>query len=196
MARRARRRLRAAGIALALALVAGTQAHAITISLVALPASVAPEAPVDVEIAISGLASPGPPSLGAFELAIAFDDGVLSYLGVTFGPYLGSPPTSAYTESSETAGVVDLLELSLLSVATLNALQPAAFLLATLHFDGLAAGETAIEITDAILGDALGNPLSASLVGASVVVLPEPATLALLAAGLASLSGLRQRLGR
>lgn len=184
------RRLRALALGLGAALgllLAPVRAPALSIALVPSAAFVVPGAGVDVAISIAGLAAPGPPSLGAFELAIAFDDSVLDYLGVTFGPYLGSPPSGLYTEDGEAGGVVDLLALSLVSVASLNALQPASFVLATLHFEGLAAGESAVDAIDSLLGDALGNPLAATFTGGTITVVPEPGTLALVALALAAL---------
>ncbi|MGB0909314.1 MAG: hypothetical protein ACPGYT_03050 [Nitrospirales bacterium] len=75
----------------------------------------------------------------------------------------------------------------------LDELQGGTFPLATLAFETSSnGGASAIEFTNVVLSDALGNVLPVTNIkGAGVNVVPKPSTIFLLATGLIGLSGVR-----
>ena len=149
---------------------------------------------VSVDVVASGV--PVPPSLGAFDLDLTFDPAVLAPVGVAFGAALGDPgPFEAIVSSGVAAGVIDLSEVSLLDQAFLDALQAGgSFVLATVTFQGVGIGESAVGLAQADLFDGGGDPIGVdSILPSTITVLPEPATAALLAAGLAALAAARPR---
>lgn len=155
---------------------------------------------VSIDIIIDELGAGVAPTLAAFDLDVTFDPSVLGFVSVVFGSALGNPALfEALTSSSLLGGPVrvDLAEASLLSNAVLDASQPASFVLATIQFTALALGEAQLAITQAVLANTAGGPganqITADLFGASVTVtaIPEPATLAMLVAGLIGLARLR-----
>ena len=169
-------------------LVAG-QALAVTVSLDPVSQTIVPGGTAMVDLNISGLGDFTAPSLGAFDLDVTFDNSIVSFTDVTFGTFLGDPGLG------EAIALVDfstggLLELSLLSSITLDAIQPAGFTLATLEYTGIGVGTSPLNLENVILSNALGfvipNP---TLVNASVTVLPVPGTFLLMATGLLSLAG-------
>ena len=169
-------------VILAVALAGAVPAHAISIDLVPSQATFNAGDIVTVDVVISGSTANGPPSVGTFDLDVAYDSGLLGALGVAFGLLLGDPGLfEALTDFNLLAGTVDLAELSLLTPAELDALQPDTFALATLTFIALAPGEASFEFTQVIVDDAFGN----LLIGNKV---PEPATPALLLGALVLLA--------
>jgi hypothetical protein len=176
-------------------LLVASPALAVSISVLPAAQTAAVGDPVSVDLVITGLDGTGAPSVGAFDLDVTFDPLLLVASGVTFGAFLGDEALGeALTASSVSAGLLDLAAVSLLLPAELDALQPAAFTLATLSFTTLAAGTSPLTLSQAIVDDAFGARLAADTVGGSVTVaqaVPEPATLLLVGAGL-----LVWRLGR
>ena len=149
---------------------------------------------LDIDVVISGLGAGGPDSVGGFDLSVGFNPGILSAIGVTFGPYLGDPLFfEAITESLLLPGSVDFAEVSLLLPFELDALQPASFTLATLSFQAVGNGATALSLVSIAVTDAFGDPLPIT----TGIMVGEPATLLLLGSGLAGLAGLgRKKLSR
>jgi hypothetical protein len=161
-------------------------AHAIVIQFVPGVQTVSLGDTVDVEVRILDLGGGAPPSLGAFDLDVTFDPSILTPTAVTFGAFLGDPSLlEAVTGFTFFPGLVDLFETSFLSGVELDALQPDPMLLATLSFDAVGLGTSALVFTDVILGDALGDPLIATWSSGSVTVtgsaVPVPGTAWLLA---------------
>jgi hypothetical protein len=142
---------------------------------------------VNVAAVISGLPTGSPPSVGAFDLSVAFDPAALFPLDVTFGPYLGDPLLfEALTDVDlSSPGIVNFAEVSLLSPAELDALQPGDFTLATLSFRALRTGRTSLSYLAIRVDDAFGDKIL-------VTAVPEPATLGLVLLGL-SAAGTRLR---
>ena len=178
------------GVAFSSVLVA-SPALAISISVLPAAQSAGVGDSVSVDLVISGLEDGGAPSVGAFDLDVTFDPLILAAGSVTFGAFLGDEALGeALTASSVSAGLIDLAAVSLLLPVELDALQPAAFTLATLSFTTLAADTSPLTLSQAFVDDAFGARLAADTVGGSVTVaqavpqpVSEPATLLLVGVG-------------
>ncbi len=139
----------------------------------------------EVQLRLSGLGQHTSPSVGAFDLNLAFNPSVLSFSGLTFGdPVLGDQLNLAGASTisdatSQGAGLLELFEVSLASTSVLNAQQPDTFVLATLRFQGVANGTSLLTPTLNAVSDASGNAL---VVGVQtgridVTAAPEPGSL-------------------
>jgi hypothetical protein len=160
--------------------------HADAISIDFVPASQTGFAnrPVAVDVVISGLGSGAPPSLGAFDLDVAFDASVLTPIGIEFGPLLGNPGLSeALTGFLFSPGVVNVAEVSLLAPSVLDALQPTSFVLASVSFMARSEGTSQLIFVQHILSDAFGRDLPATVGTGKVEVVPEPMSFVLVAIG-------------
>jgi hypothetical protein len=153
---------------------------------------------------ISDLGDFGPDSLGAFDISVGFDSSALSFTSYSLGGFLGDLGLFEAIDSSagDTGAAINVGEVSLLSVADLDALQPAEFTLATLTFEvaDLASGaSTELSImTDAVLANAEGFALRVSSFGSPAVIrgaasVPVPGTLLLLLGALVGMKVLRRR---
>jgi hypothetical protein len=160
---------------------------------------------VAFDIAISGLGNGAPPSLGAFDLDLGFDPAILSFDSISFGdPILGSllgPIVGSLNGFSNdpVTGLVNQFEISLELPATLDALQPDSFILTSLTFSSVGLGTSALDISNLILGDAVGAPLAAdtiqngSVTVAAAAVADSSQTAVLLGLGLIVLYAGRRR---
>jgi hypothetical protein len=184
-----------------LLVLAAAPSQAITISLDPSAQNVAAGSIVDVALVVSDLGDGVAPSLSTFDVDIAFDGGVLSFLDATFGdPVLGDQldlfGLGSIFGTTPGAGTVNLFELSLDLPSDLDDLQAPGFILAILTLSALGAGDSPLDLTVNVLGDANGEPLEAAVSGGSVTVTeaaPEPASLALLVSGFAGLACTRAR---
>jgi hypothetical protein len=116
------------GITLALAIVVFNpdHSHAVAISLEPSPETVSLGDPVSVDIVISDLGSSGPASIGAFDLDVTFDTGVLSFVDYSLGFLLGYVDLFEAVDLSlreYAPGTVNVAELSLLTPSELSFLQ-------------------------------------------------------------------------
>jgi hypothetical protein len=136
-----------------------------------------------IDLVISGLGDFTAPSLGAFDLDLTYDAAVLSATSVTLTPLLGDAIQGV---DLSTPGFIDLFVISLLSPTELDALQPESFVLATLSFDTIALGTSALALTEIVAGDAFGAALAATGGAGSISVtssgapVPEPSLTGLL----------------
>lgn len=172
-------------VGMALAFAAPQAQAGVIVSLTPDSAMVTLGDTLDVDVLIAGLRNFTPPSVGAFDLDVSFDAAILSPTGVTFGPFLGDPDPFAFetfTDFQFLTGVVDFAEVSLLSPAELDGLQPSGFRLATLSFDAIATGVSPLMLTQISVDDPFG-----------VNLIPEPRTLWLIGVGLAGLGRVSRR---
>jgi hypothetical protein len=184
--------------------IAALLAAGVTVNASAAMLTVSPQvasAPVGTSIAVdvlvSGLAAGAAPSLGAFDVDVAYDAGVLALTGVDFGTGLdvaGLGSLRGFVDSL--AGTVNVFEVSLDDAATVDLLQSGSFRLFTLLFDASAAGTSALTLSINALGDAAGAALAAditnSVVNVSAVPLPAAAWLLLSGFGGLGLVGRRR----
>ncbi len=156
----------------------------------------------DVELFISDLGNGVAPSLGAFDIDVAFDASIISFTGATFGdPGIGDQlDLSGFglnpSGIAPSPGSVNLFEVSLDFPFDLDDFQAPAFTLATLSFDAIAVGVSMLQIDRSVLSDSLGAPLRADtlLIGEVVVdPVPEPMTLLLVGFGLLGFAGVSRR---
>lgn len=157
---------------------------------------------VSFDLVVSGLGDFSSDSLGAFDVFVGYDASVLSFTGYSLGGLLGDLGSlEALDASTGDSGVaVNVGEVSLLPSASLDALQPGEFILASLTFDVLnivIGTTTELSILGgAVLADGSGfslpvtNSLSATIEGR--VSVPLPGTLLLLLGGLFSWHAVRR----
>lgn len=177
-----------------LILCAGSRAGALSLVLTTATPDVLPGASVEVDVVVSGLIAGRAPSLGSFDLDVDFDAAVLGFQEATFSLLLGDPALGeAIASSGVAAGVVDLFELSLLSPAELDGLQPTVFTIATITFSAAAAGTSTLEFTQDSLGNAFGQGLPVDEIGSLTIRVPEPRSLALFLLGIPSLAAALRR---
>jgi hypothetical protein len=186
------------GLAAALgawALVAPSPAAAISLTL-SFQSAGQVGSQLDVDVWVAGLGDGVPPSLRAYDIDVAFDDGLLDFLGASFD--LG-PSEFVLTGASQSGvGVVDANAVSLASNAEIDANEPASFVLVTLSFDVVGTGDALFSLSQLVLtgtgtsGGAIVSGCSANTCQTlSVpVAVPEPGGAWLL--GLTALPAIRR----
>jgi hypothetical protein len=188
----------ASALALALLLL-GARAEAVSIGVVPSHPSVATGDLLTVDVVVSGLGAGAAPTISSFDLDLSFEAPELAFVAIAFGSGLGTAGQVLSSSTLLPGPVVDFAAASLLSSATLDADQPASFVLATITFQAGAEGSVALTIPQALLADTTGSggaPIPVGeLIGANVTVVPEPGALVLLGTGVAALTG-RWRFGR
>jgi hypothetical protein len=181
---------------LALLICAAPAAHAISLSISPSSQSVGAGTSVSVDVLVTGLGNGVPPSLGGFDLDIAFDPSILVLTGASLNAPLGASAQFHFSVGATASGAVaNLFALSSLSGLELDAMQGAEFTIATLVFSTLAPGTSALTLGNVALKDGAGAPLvvDASFNG-QIQVVPEPATSLGVGLGFVALALLRVRL--
>jgi hypothetical protein len=104
--------------------------------------------PVTVKLLVTGLEAGGAAEIiGAVDLDIEYDPGLLAPTDVTLGSSLADGPASSFQSFDlSTPGVVDLAEVSLLADSALESTQPGSFLLATIAFNTLTIGMSSLTV--------------------------------------------------
>ncbi len=178
-------------------------AHAITVSVLPFAADAVPGTTLTLELSISGLGAQAAPSLGAFDIDIGFDPALLTVTGYVPGDGLGSVDALEAIDVGfglTAPGNFNVGVVSILGEGTLNAIQPTAFVLATVEFlvGSIGIGETTVVGfgTSAALSDGFGDPLAIDVLTASTLTgapIPLPAPLGLFLVALAALAVFRRR---
>lgn len=174
-----------------------------SISIDLSPTSVSPTVggTFSVNVVVLGLVPQGSPrsEVGAFDLDLTFNSGAISLASVAFGVLLGNPTSGeALTDVVPGSGIVNFAEVSLLPSATLDALQPDTFTLATLSFRATTPATSILSLSRAVVGDGSGLALSVGSLGATNVTasapaIPEPTGFLLFAIGFATVAAFGAR---
>jgi hypothetical protein len=146
----------------------------------------------EVSVWISGLGNYAAPNLGAYDLEIGFNPGVLQFESLSFASYLGYPGNSIPLYELSSPGVLSILETSLFN-GVLNTLQPGAFPLFSIQFTLTALENSTLTFLSAGLSDGAGNAIYADLQPASVYAVPIPSSLLLLSAAVLGLGACRRK---
>lgn len=141
----------------------------------------------------------GASGLGAYDITLLFNQLTFAAPTIIFGSYLGAPGES-FVDAIFSNGSVNIAETSFLWDLSL---QPADFTLFTLDFLATDVGVSLIAFGPISLSDPIGNTiLDVTTTAASITVepgvapIPEPGTILLVCAGLASLAIWRRRQNR
>jgi hypothetical protein len=102
---------------------------------------------VQIDINVSGLGAGTAPSVGVYDVALAFDPTILSFTNVSWGTGLDTFGLGDIRTVTTSAASIELFELSLDSPGDLNAFQPASFLLASISFTGINAGTSDLSLS-------------------------------------------------
>lgn len=165
-------------------------AAAQTVSIASAPSPAVVGSPVAVNVLIAGVSD-----LFGYQFSLAFNPLVLRATGATEGAFL---PTAGATIFD--GGVIDNA-LGKVTLAFGSLTGPVAGangggVLARINFNTIAAGSSALTFSDVLLIDSNLLTLSAQVNNGMLTAVPEPASYALFALGLAGLVALRQRKAR
>ena len=157
----------------ALGLLAARPAEALVISTSpGTQAGVTAGSLVTVTVAASGL---GADALGSYDISLGYSASLFSSPAVSFSTALGDPSLlQVITSTGGSTGVAEFADVSLLTAAQLQALQPASFPLATLSFRAIGNGTATFSLVSATAANAVGTPLPIQ------APIPEPCTALLL----------------
>jgi cysteine-rich repeat protein len=195
----ARRTGLALAAALALAVLGGAPAGAVTLSLVPSALDVAVGGSFDLDLVVGGLGEGVAPSLGGFDVALSFDANLLSLDSVNLGSLLGDESSfESFSDIVFLAGGVGIAQTSFLDASSLDALHLGSFTLASLSFTAVGAGTSPVAFSGASLADGFGAPLAVTHSGAQVTaggVIPEPTASLLFGLGALAVAAAARRRG-
>ena len=130
---------------------------------------------VSVDVVVSGLGDGVPPSVGAFDITLSYSSDVVQALGVQFGTGLGAPvQTSTSQFADPTAGTWQIVSVSFLDEAALDALQGDTVVLATLEFQVLEAGLLVLGFDSQLVTNAAAPPTALPFTSVSGTSLAVP----------------------
>lgn len=185
------------GLAAATLLCGSLSANAIMISVAPSMQTVSVGDSLFVDVVISDLGAGAAPTIGAFDIDVMFDTGVLDLTSVVFGTGLDVLGLGSLQGVIGT-GPINVFEVSLDNPGDLRALQADSFTLFTMNFDALAAGMSGIDLMVNDLSSAGGRSFPRVGVASGEVSveraqdMPEPATMLLFGLGLAGLGFARR----
>ncbi len=180
-------------MALVLVALAGLMAPGIasadsllTLGLTPATSTVSWNSTITLTLSISGLTltSYSDRSLGGYDITLDYDSSYLSVASVTYGSSVSLGNSDAYQSyDSSTAGALYLSEIASGTNSDLHAVQGNGFTIATITFNVLSStGSTSVSIdssSDASDGNSNSMTIN-STTGATINVVPEPSTYALL----------------
>ncbi len=188
-----------------LVLLFTVDAHAISIDLVADQTSVATGNLVSVAVNISGLNDMSAPALGVYDLDVVFNNSLFAFSNLIWGDsskgnQLDLTGFGSVQSSNLSTGLINLFELSVDDIASLNNGQAGEFTLFTLVFNAIAIGNGNFSLGANLLGDAEGeylslNTINNTQVAVTNVTVPEPSSW-LLILGLVAVVVLRSRMAQ
>lgn len=170
------------------------QAFPFTLSVIPNHSNVSLGSPLSVDIVINSIDN-FDFTLGGFDIDLAYNTSVLNLTGISFGTALGDE--SAFESVTDTSasipGNANLTELSYLEarssdcvfcqVPYLEDLQGNSFILVSLTFDTIGAGNSGFDLNINVLSDGYANPLEANknVNQAQITSVPLPAAVWLFA---------------
>lgn len=148
---------------------------------------------VDVTVSIDNL---GGVYVGDYDLALLYDQSILSFAGLMFGSGLDGPDDFPIQLGFDNPGSAEALEIAFGSL--LNQDTFTGFDLFTVTFDVVAAGTSFLNLGVFAIGDFFGSPIPVSIQNSSLTAsepasVPEPGTFLLLSAGLLGIALSRRR---
>jgi len=178
---------RAVGAAL-LAGLLSTQALAVpTVSVVAVPNPAVVGTPLAVDVLIAGVTD-----LFGYQFSLAFNPAVLQVTSTSEGAFLPFAGATLFDGGT----VNNVLGTLTLAFGTLTGPVPGANgggVLSRINFSVAQAGSSSFTFSDVILLDSSLGTITAQVNNGMLTAVPEPASVALFALGLAGLAAWRQR---
>jgi hypothetical protein len=148
---------------------------------------------LQVRVVASDLAANQTPSIAAFDFDVLFDSNILRFDSVSFGTQLNFNGSLQDFALNDTAGSLNVNEVSYASAQDLNNLQAGQFDLFSLWFTAVGQGSSQLKLQLNAAADAQGNDLSLSLANSDVQVVPLPAGLPLLLSGMGLMLAVRRK---